>query len=107
MTAKQFDVYWVNLDPAVGSEIRKTRPAIIVSPDVMNHAVNTVVVVPITKTIIHWPFRATIKVAKQKSSAACDHIRSVSRKRLQNKIGTLSRAEQQEVLQILQTMFIS
>lgn len=106
MSFNQFDIYWVNLDPTEGSEIKKTRPAVIVSPDSMNKVLSTVVVAPLTSTIIKWPFRTVVEVTEQRSSVACDHIRSVSIKRLQKKIGTLSKSEQRQVMQILQTMFL-
>lgn len=105
MDIKQFDIYWVNLDPTIGTEIRKTRPGIVVSPDVMNKTISTIIIVPVTKTIIDWPFRTTIKATGQRSSAACDHIRSVSKKRLVSKIGSLYSEERQAVLRILQEMF--
>jgi mRNA interferase MazF len=105
MNIKKFDIYWVNLDPAIGKEINKTRPAIVVSPNKMNDVLGTVIVVPITKTIINWPFRTTIRSTKTISSAACDHVRSVSKKRLVKKIGNLKLSEQHTVTQILQTMF--
>ena len=61
---KKFDIYWTNLDPTVGGEIKKTRPCIIVSPDIINGVVQTVIVVPITSTIIDWPFRVKIQYLK-------------------------------------------
>lgn len=103
--AKQFDIYWANLDPTVGSEIKKKRPCIIVSPDIMNDLLNTVLVVPITSTIINWPFRVTITSTDKVSSAACDHLRSISVERLSNEIGTLNQKEQNQILEILRTIF--
>ncbi len=102
---KQFDIYWVAFDPTLGSEIQKTRPAIVVSPMPMNKVVKTLIVVPLTKTVIDWPFRTKILSSGKLSSAACDQIRSVATKRLQGKIGSLNLGEQQAVLQILQQIF--
>ncbi|OGL38633.1 hypothetical protein A3J32_00020 [Candidatus Saccharibacteria bacterium RIFCSPLOWO2_02_FULL_46_7] len=101
----QFEIYWVNLDPVVGREIKKTRPAIIVSPDVMNKTVDTLIVVPLTRRVIDWPFRMAVQLGDQLVSAACDHIRSVSKKRLQNKIGSLNQKDRQKILALIQEIF--
>lgn len=102
---KQFDIYWANLNPTKGSEIKKVRPCIIASPDIMNNLLSTVLVVPITSTIINWPFRLTINSTGKLSSAACDHLRSISVERLSKKIGTLSQKEQKRFLEVLSTIF--
>ncbi len=102
---KQFDIYWANLNPTIGSEIKKIRPCIIVSPDIMNELLNTVMVVPITSTIINWPFRLKINSTGKTASAACDQIRSISTERITKKIGTLSKKEQKQILEILLTIF--
>lgn len=102
---ERFDMYWVNLDPTKGSEIQKTRPCIIVSPDEMNEVLRTVVVVPLTSTIIDWPFRTTITIANKQSSAACDQLRTISKERISSKIGSLSSTEREAILDILQTIF--
>jgi mRNA interferase MazF len=102
---KRFDVYWVNLDPTKGSEIQKTRPCIIVSPDEMNEVLRTVTVVPLTSTIIDWPFRTVVTSGIKKSSAACDQLRTISKERLRSKVGSLTRGEQSTILEILQDIF--
>ena len=102
---EQFDIYWANLDPTIGSEIKKTRPCIVVSPDIMSSLLNTVLVVPITSTIINWPFRMTITSTGKVSSAACDHLRSISVKRLNKKIGSLNKKESDQILELLRTIF--
>ena len=102
---KQFDIYWVNLNPTRGSEIKKTRPCIIISPDEMNEVLRTVLVIPITSTIIEWPFRLTITLNGKKSSAACDQLRTIAKERLQDKFSTLPMREQVKLLDILQNMF--
>lgn len=104
-SVKQFDVHWVSLDPTLGSEIRKTRPCIIISPDEMNELLKTVVVIPLTSTIIDWPFRCNIKILGKQSSVTCDQIRTVSTQRLLKKAGRLSTRERDQVLHILQAMF--
>ena len=106
MKVKQFDVYWVNLDPTVGSEIRKTRPGVVVSANFLNNLLETVIVVPITsRNKYSWPFRLETVSTNKKASLAPDHIRSISKKRLGKKIGVLRGNEQAKLLEVLQTMF--
>lgn len=102
---ERFDIYWVDLDPTKGSEIQKTRPCIIVSPNEMNEGLKTVMAVPLTSTIIDWPFRTAVTIANKKSSAACDQLRTISKERLRNKIGSLSPSEKEAISEILQTIF--
>lgn len=102
---QQFDIIWVNLDPTVGKEIKKTRPCVVVSPDELNDNLDTLIVVPLTRTIKKWPFRITIIINNSVSSMAFDHLRSISKKRVGQKIGKLSAIDKQKSLNILQTMF--
>lgn len=101
----QFDIYWVDLNPTKGSEIKKTRPCIIVSPNEMNKVLKTAIVVPLTSTVINWPFRLSIASTGKKSSAACDQIRTVSLERLDKRIGKLNQKEELSILELLQDMF--
>ncbi|MDQ5885157.1 MAG: mRNA interferase MazF [Patescibacteria group bacterium] len=102
---KQFDIVWVNLDPTVGKEIKKTRPCVVVSPDELNDSLDTLIVVPLTSTIKNWPFRTNIVVNKKTSSMAFDQLRTISKNRVGKSIGRLSVIDQQKSLNILQTMF--
>lgn len=102
---QQFDIFWVNLDPTVGREIKKTRPCVIVSPNELNDNLGTVIVAPLTHTIQPWPFRLKISLDEELASVACDHIRSVSKKRLSSKVGTLGQLEQKKLLVILHEIF--
>ena len=96
------EVYWVALDPTVGREIRKTRPALVVSPDEMNQALGTVVLAPITSTVRDFPTRYTIRLQRRTASVALDQIRTVSMERLLKKMTTV---DPQPALAILREMF--
>ena len=96
------EVYWVALDPTVGREIRKTRPALVVSPDEMNQALGTVVLAPITSTIRDFPTRYTIRLQRKTASVALDQIRTVSVERLLKKMTTV---DPQPAVTILREMF--
>lgn len=88
------EVWWVEFDPAVGSEIRKTRPAVIVSNDAANRNLSRVVVVPVTSnTGRQYPGEALVTVGGQSSKAMADQIMAADKSRLRSQLGTLSRAE--------------
>jgi mRNA interferase MazF len=96
------EIYWVALDPTVGREIRKTRPALVVSPDEMNQALGTVVLAPITSTVRDFPTRYTIRLQRKTASVALDQIRTVSVERLLKKMTTV---DPRPALAILREIF--
>ncbi len=103
-TLRQGDVYWANLDPAVGREIKKRRPVLIVSPDVMNRNLGTVIAAPITSIHRPWPTRCSINIRGKTNSVALDQIRCLSVDRLARRI-TFADAEAEAALAILREMF--
>jgi mRNA interferase MazF len=102
---KRYELYWVGLSPTKGKEMQKTRPCTIVSPDEMNDILGTVIVAPITSTVIDWPFRLPISVKGKQSSLALDQIRTVTKERLGKKIGSLNSFEQRQTALLLQEIF--
>lgn len=101
---QRLDVYLVELDPTRGAEMKKTRPAIIVSPDVLNRQLSTVVVVPLT-TGRTYPFRPATKVSGKPGVAALDQVRVVDKTRLGRRVGTLDPATAKVVLGGLVELF--
>lgn len=101
---KRFDVYLVSLDPTVGAEMRKTRPAAIVSPDELNGHLSTVVVVPLT-TGRTYPFRPATRVRGKDGVAAVDQLRTVDKSRLTRRVGALDARAGAAILQVLGEMF--
>ncbi|QDT67180.1 mRNA interferase PemK [Planctomycetes bacterium MalM25] len=100
----RLEVWLVNLDPTVGSEIKKTRPAVIVSPDELNEHLRTVVVVPLT-TGKSYPFRVATRMQGTKGVAAVDQVRTIDKQRLVKKIGRLPKPTGEKVLRALGEMF--
>jgi mRNA interferase MazF len=105
MALNRFEIYLVNLDPTVGSEIRKTRPCVIVSPDEMNHNIRTVIVAPLTSKGQNYPSRVTCRFKGKAGRVVLDQIRTVDRTRLLRRLGRLDSKTSARVLEILQAMF--
>jgi len=101
----QFDIYSVDLDPVKGAEMKKTRPAVIISPDVMNKNLKTVLIAPLTHTIKGYPSRVASNVGGQAGEIALDQMRAVDKARLKKKKGTIDKATAANVKAVLQTMF--
>ena len=105
MVVKRFDVFLINLDPTVGSEIRKTRPCLIISPDEMNRYIRTVIVAPMTTAGKDYPTRVRCLFQGKKGQIVLDQIRTIDKSRLIKKIGTIEPQVQAEVISTLQSMF--
>ena len=105
MVANRFDVYLVNLDPTVGSEIRKTRPCLVISPDEMNRHIRTVIVAPLTTGGKDYPTRVPCTFRRKKGQVVLDQIRTIDKARLVKKLGSIDPGTQLEVITVLQQMF--
>jgi mRNA interferase MazF len=105
MAINRFEVYLINLDPTVGSEIKKTRPCLVVSPDEMNHHVRTVIVAPLTSKGQSYPTRVPCRFKGKNGQVVLDQIRTVDRSRLIRKLGRVADKTAAAVLDVLQEMF--
>ena len=105
MVVNRFDVYLINLDPTVGSEIQKTRPCLIISPDEMNRYIRTVIVAPLTTAGKDYPTRVACKFKKKKGQIVLDKIRTIDKTRLIKKLGSIDPETQLEVISVLQRLF--
>ena len=103
---KRFEVYWVPLDPTQGREIRKTRPAIIISPDEF-HALGTCIIAPLTSTIRPFPWRVPTEFNGKQASIALDQLRAVDVSRIGKRMGVLDQKVRREVLEILAEIFFN
>ena len=96
------DVWWVNFEPAVGGEIRKQQPAIIVSNDAANKHLNRVQVVPLTSSVGRvYPSEAVVEFAGKQGKALADQLTTVSKQRLINRAGSVSAAEMRQIEQAI------
>ena len=105
MVVKRFEVYLVNLDPTVGSEIRKARPCLIISPDEMNGYIATVIVAPMTTKGRNYPTRVLCAFKGKEGQVVLDQVRTVDKSRLVQKLGRIDKHTQDEVLSMLAEMF--
>ena len=102
---KRFDVYLVSLDPTRGSEIKKTRPCVVISPDEMNKHIRTVIIAPITTKGQNYPTRIACVFDGKSGQIVLDQIRTVDKTRLIKHLGVLDQSTASSVLQVLQSMF--
>jgi mRNA interferase MazF len=98
---KRGEVYWVNLDPTVGSEVKKRRPAVILSPDEMNRHLPVVIVAPITSSKKSWPTRVDITLSGKAGQIMLDQIRTVDKSRLMTRIVEVEIADALTALQVM------
>lgn len=105
MVVKRFEVHLVNLDPTIGSEIQKTRPCLIISPDEMNRFIKTVIVAPMTTQGTKYPTRVKCKFQGRQGQIVLDQIRTVDKTRLVRKLGKVDKQTQAEILSALGEMF--
>jgi mRNA interferase MazF len=105
MEIKRFDIYLVTLDPTVGTEIQKTRPCVVISPDEMNRYIATVLIAPMTTKGHQYPSRVSCEFAGKSGQIVLDQIRAVDKVRLVKKLGRLTKDCQDATLHVLTEMF--
>ena len=105
MVINRFDVYLINLDPTVGSEIKKTRPCLIISPNEMNRHIRTVIVAPMTTAGKNYPTRVPCTFKKKMGQIVLDQMRTIDKKRLIKKLGMIDPDTQSAVISVLQRLF--
>ena len=106
MDIKRYDIYFADLNPTLGSELKKIRPVVIVSQDEINQYLETIVVCPLTATLHpQWRTRLPIKCADKEAEIAIDQIRTISKRRLKNKIDSLSKLEAGQLRKLITDMY--
>jgi len=106
MVVNQYDIFWVNLDPTMGSEIKKTRPCLIISPNEMNRHLNTVLVAPMTTAAKNYPTRVKLHFEEKTGWIVLDQIRCIDKIRLIRKAETLDRETIRNVKNIIKEMLV-
>jgi mRNA interferase MazF len=105
MVVNRFDVFLVNLDPIVGSEIKKTRPCLVITPDEMNRHIRTIIIAPMTTAGKDYPTRVSCTFRRKLGQIVLDQIRTTDKIRLIKKLGTIDPDTQSEVISVLQRLF--
>jgi len=105
LVMRRGDIHLVRLDPTLGSEIKKTRPCVVVSPDELNEHLRTVIVAPMTTGGHAYPWRIRCRFQKRSGFVALDQLRTVDQERLVRRLGEIGTDSLTEVLQRLQEMF--
>ena len=106
MEITQYEIYWVNLDPTIGREMKKTRPCVILSPDDMNEFIATVIIAPVTSTIRAYPSRVKFVLNGKTNMIALDQIKTIDKVRLQDKIGKLNTVTIAIVKKVIEEMLV-
>lgn len=106
MVLKQYQVVLVNLDPTIGSEMKKTRPCVIISPDEMNMHLQTIVIAPITSNSKPYPTRVEVKSNKIKSWVVIDQLRTIDRKRVVKVFQTLTEKEINKIKAVIRETYV-
>ncbi len=103
---ERYTVYWVNLDPGIGREIAKTRPAVVISDNAMNHNLGTVVICPITSRLHpRWPSRIQTSMAGKPAEIAIDQIRTIDKSRIGDQIDALDTTASAEIRHVITAMY--
>lgn len=106
MGISQYDIVLVNLDPTIGSEIKKTRPCLVISPDEINRNLKVITIAPMTTKSKNYPTRVKIKYNKQTGWVVIDQIRSIDKERIIKTLGSLRPSEIQEVKGVIRETFV-
>lgn len=106
MDLNQYSIILVNLDPTVGSEIKKTRPCVIISPNEMNRHLRTIVVAPLTTNLKRYPTRITVKTNNKKGMIAIDQIRTIDKQRIIKTFDSLTPSEIRKCKEVLKETFV-
>lgn len=106
MELKQYNIILVNLDPTIGSEIKKTRPCVIISPNEMNQYLSTIVVAPMTSSIKKYPTRVLVAHNSKKGTIAIDQVRTIDKQRILKVVGKLSKSETNNCKTIIKETFV-
>lgn len=103
---KQYEVYLLNLDPTIGSEMKKTRPCVILSPDEMNNYLNNVIIAPMTSTVKGYPTRVKIEFEGKEGEIVLDQIKTVDKSRIIKKLGKVEKSAVKNIKRVIKEMLV-
>ena len=106
MVISQYDVYWVDLDPTKGHEIKKTRPCVVISPNEMNKYIGSVIIAPMTSKSKQYPSRIEVLFNQKQGWIVLDQIRTIDKRRLIKKVGSLKKDEISKIKSLIKEMLV-
>lgn len=106
MVIRQYDIFLISLDPAIGHEIKKVRPCVIISPDEMNRHISTVIIAPMTSKSHSYPTRVPVKFKRKEGWIILDQIKTVDKERLIKKLGEIDRNTINNIKSIIKEMLV-
>ena len=106
MVISQYDVYWVDLEPTKGHEIKKTRPCVVMSPNEMNKYIGTVIIAPMTSKSKQYPSRIEVLFNQKQGWIVLDQIRTIDKRRLIKKVGSLKKDEISKIKSLIKEMLV-
>lgn len=106
MVIQQYEIYWTDLEPTKGAEMKKRRPCVVISPNEMNDHIDVVIIAPLTSTSKDYPFRVKTSFNQKTGWIVLDQIRAIDKSRLLNKAGQLGNQDVLKVKEVLQEMLI-
>src|SRR5580658_10515851 len=105
MKVQQFFIYWCNLEPTFGHQMKKTRPCAVVSPNEMNDVLSTVIIVPLTSTVRKFPFYIPVIYDNHRGALACDQIKTIDKRRVGKLFAPLTSKDSTALSNVLCSMF--
>lgn len=106
MKYNQYQLVIVNLDPTIGSEIKKTRPCVVISPNEMNDNLNTIVIAPITSNLRDYPTRVKVQLSSKESRIVFDQIRTIDKQRIMKNLGQLTPIEKETLKSVIYETYV-
>ncbi|MBF0484295.1 MAG: type II toxin-antitoxin system PemK/MazF family toxin [Candidatus Omnitrophica bacterium] len=106
MVIRQYDIYLINLDPTIGHEIKKSRPCVVISPNEMNSHISTIIIAPMTTKSRDYPSRIPLKFLKKDGWIVLDQIRTVDKRRIIKRLGTVPELKVAEIKAVIKEMLV-
>ena len=103
---KQYEIYMLNLDPTIGSEMNKVRPCVVLSPNEMNKFLNNIIIAPMTSTVKGYPTRVEINFGGKNGEIVLDQIKTVDKKRIIKLLGNIEKKDIKEIKRVIKEMLV-
>jgi mRNA interferase MazF len=103
---KQYEIYMLNLDPTIGSEMNKVRPCVVLSPNEMNKFLNNIIIAPMTSTVKGYPTRVGVNFGGKNGEIVLDQIKTVDKKRIIKLLGNIEKKDIKEIKRVIKEMLV-